>query len=117
MGPADKIKNMPKEYTQEQLWQLYENLPEKLKGAVFSEKTADNTFDICTRNGLKDKQISEVARLVGRVLLGIVREGDFQKALAEMLKIETPAAKKISQEINRLIFFQLKDELNKFYSP
>ena len=58
---------MPKEYTREQLWKLYEKLPGELKEAIFSVGTADSIYDICERNKIEDDRVSEIARYTGRL--------------------------------------------------
>jgi len=106
---------MPGEYTKEQLWKLYEKLPEELKEAVFAEETANNIDDICTRNGIEDNRISEIARYTGRVLMGVLPPEDFQETLEKELKLEKDLAKKVSQEINRFIFYPVKASLEELY--
>ena len=106
---------MPREYTKEQLWKLYEKLPEELKEAVFAEETANNIDDICTRNGIEDNRISEIARYTGRVLIGVLPPEDFQETLEKELKLEKDLAKKVSQEINRFIFYPVKASLEELY--
>jgi len=106
---------MQKEYTKEQLWKLYEKLPEELKEAVFSEETANNIDDICTRNGIEDDRISEIAHYTGRVLMGVLPPADFQEILEKELKLEKDLAKKVSQEINRFIFYPVKASLEELY--
>ena len=61
-------------YNPEHLWPIYEKLPDDLKEAIFSEKTASTIFDICQRNEIKEAQMSEIARYTGYVLLGLVKE-------------------------------------------
>ena len=106
---------MPGEYTKEQLWKLYEKLPEELKEAVFAEETANNIDDICTRNGIEDNRISEISRYTGRVLMGVLPPEDFQETLEKELKLEKDLAKKVSQEINRFIFYPVKASLEELY--
>ena len=106
---------MPREYTKEQLWKLYEKLPKELQEAVFSEETANNIDDICTRNGIEDNRISEIARYTGRVLMGVLPPEDFQETLEKELKLEKDLAKKVSQEINRFIFYPVKASLEELY--
>jgi len=106
---------MPREYTKEQLWKLYEKLPEELKEAVFAEETANNIDDICTRNGIEDNRISEIARYTGRVLMGVLPPEDFQETLEKELKLEKDLAKKVSQEINRFIFYPVKASLEELH--
>jgi len=100
-------------YTPEQFWKLYEKLPEELKEAVFSEETAETIWDICERNEVE--KISEVAEYVGQVLLGVLPPEDFQETLEKELKLEKDLAKKVSQEINRFIFYPVKASLEELY--
>jgi len=106
---------MPKEYTKDQFWKLYKKLPAELKEAIFSAETADNIFDICIRNGIEDERISEVARYTGRVLLGILSVDEFQETLEKELKLKKDVAQKITQEINRFIFYPVKPALEEIY--
>ncbi|MBU2577489.1 hypothetical protein KKA69_01500 [Patescibacteria group bacterium] len=106
---------MLKEYTKEELWKLYEKLPGELKEAVFSEETADTIFNVCTRNGIEDDRISEIARYVGRVLLGVLPPEDFPEALEKEVKLKKDLAKKVFQEINRFIFYPVKAQLEELY--
>ena len=106
---------MPSKYTTEQLWKLYEKLPQELKEAVFSEETANNIYDICTRNEIEDDRISEIARYTGRVLMGILPLDEFQEVLEKELKLKKDLAKKVFQEINRFIFYPVKTSLEEIY--
>lgn len=106
---------MATEYNQDQMWKLYERLPEELKETIFSEGTADSIFDICVKNGVNDKRISEVARYTGRVLLGVLPPTELQKTIEKEIKLEEGAAKNIVQEINRIIFAPVRSELARLY--
>jgi hypothetical protein len=106
---------MVEEYTKEQIWKLYEKLPPELKEAIFSEETADNIWGICSRNGIEDERISEVARYTGRVLMGLLPPDELPETLEKELKIDKGIAKKISQEINRFIFYPVKTSLEELY--
>ena len=99
---------MPNKYTTEQLWKLYEKLPQELKEAVFSEETANNIYDICTRNEIEDDRISEIARYTGRVLMGILPLDEFQEVLEKELKLKKDLAKKFFRKLIVLSFIQLK---------
>jgi len=102
------------EYPPEQLWPLYEKLPKDLQEAIFSEKTADLIYDICTRNGL-EKEMSEIAKLTGYVLLGLLPPDEFEKTLKEELKLNNDLNKKVVLEITRFIFFPVKESLEALY--
>lgn len=104
---------MPKEYTQEQLWKLYENLPGELKEAIFSMETVDSIYDICERNEVEE--ISEVAKCAGRVLLGVLSPDEFEETIKKEIKLKKDKAKKVSHEINRFIFYPVKTSLEEIY--
>ena len=106
---------MEKEYTKEELWKLYDKLPEELKEAIFSEGTAENIFNICSRNGIEDERISKVALYVGRVLMGLLPPNEFQETLEKELKFEKEVAKGITREVERFIFYPVKADLEKLY--
>ena len=106
---------MAQEYTKDQLWKLYYKLPRELKDAVFSEKTAENIFNICMENGIKDGRISEVARYTGRVLLGILSPDKLQETIETEIKLKDDVAKKVVQEINLLVFSPVRSGLAQFY--
>lgn len=103
------------DYPPEQLWPLYEKLPEDLKEAIFSEKTANTIYDVCNRHGLEEEKISEVAKHTGYVMLGLLPLPEFQETLKDELKLKNDLAQKIALEITRFIFFPLKESLEALY--
>lgn len=105
---------MPKEYTREQLWELYKKLPERLREAMWSEKATDNVWRICERNNI-EKFSNEITKYIGDVLLGILLPEDFQQVLEKELHLVKETAKKVSQEIHRFIFYPVKSELEELY--
>jgi len=104
---------MPKEYTREQLWKLYQKLPGELKEAIFSVETADSIYDICERNEVEE--ISEVAKYAGWVLLGVLPPDEFEETIKKEMKIKEDKVKKVAQEINRFVFYPVKTSLEEIY--
>ena len=105
---------MPEEYLKEELQKIYEALPEDLKEALFSEKTADEIYDVCVENGLEEKSL-ELAKYVGYVLLGLLSPNEFEKTVEEKLALRADPAKKVSREIVRLVFLPVKTGLEALY--
>ncbi len=105
---------MLKQYRKEELWKLFEKLPQELKEAVFSQETADHIFNICDRNNIEE--MPKVAYYVGLVLMGTLLPTDFQKTIEEELKIEESVAKSIATEINRFIFYPVRPALEQLHS-
>ena len=82
---------------------------------IFSEKTSSQISEICLKNGLaKEKTIEQIAYYITSVLLSNLPIRGLAKALVTNLKIDTKIAEKISEETNRLIFSQVKNELAQF---
>jgi len=106
---------MPKQYTREELWKLYQKLPKELKESIFAGETAEHIGNICERYKIPEEKISEIAKQVGNVLIGILPPGEFQEALEKEVKLEKEVAKKIAQEINRFIFYPVKPVLEELY--
>lgn len=106
---------MPEEYLREQLWKLYEKLPEELKEAIFSSETADNIDSICKRNEVEEKKVPEVAKYTGRVLMGLLPPDEFEKTLIKDVKLKGEVAKNVTREITRFIFFPVKEVLSQVY--
>jgi hypothetical protein len=104
------------QYSKEQLWQLYGGLPDELKNAVFSEINADNLYEICQKNGIKDNSvISEIAKKITYVFLGLLKPSELQEKISVDLKIEKNRAIQISTEINNYIFLPARKSLERLY--
>jgi len=105
---------MPKKYTSEQFWKLYEKLPQELKDALFAEETGNNIYDICKRNEIEEN-LEQIVDYVGQVLVGVLPPEELQGVLEKELKLEKEIAKKVAQEINRFIFYPVKSSLEELY--
>ena len=101
--------------TPEQFWKLYGHLPAELKETIFSQETADHIYDSCTKNGLAEGGVPQVASLVGDVLLGLSLPEEFQKSLEKEGGIKKDAAVNIAREITRFVFFPLKESLSQLH--
>lgn len=104
---------MPKEYTKEEFWKLYEKLPEELQEAIFSSETTERIYEICKRYEVE--KVSEVAKYAGYVLLGVLTPEEFKEILEKELKLDPETTKKVDREIFRFIFFPVKSLLEKIY--
>ena len=102
------------QYSQDEMWKIYETLPEELKQAVFSAENADHTFAICERHGINE--CSQVASLIGLVLMGVMLPRDFEAALMKDLALDSDAAQRVTQEVNRFIFYPVKQGLEQLHA-
>jgi len=105
---------MFREYTRDQLWKLYKDLPNELKETIFALETIDSIYDICSRNEIENAQ--GVAKGIGYVLLGVLSPADFQETLEKEVGLDKEVAKKVAREINRFIFYPVKSSLEEIYN-
>ena len=106
---------MPKEYTREELRQLYIKLPQEIKEAVSADETANEIEEICRKNGIVDERVGEISDLTRNVLFGILPPDEFQKILEEEVKLDKKRAEEIAREINRFVFYPVKSILEELY--
>lgn len=102
-------------YSQQEIWKLFEGLPDNLKDALLSETTANTISNIATRNEIEEGKISQLAELVGNVLMGILPPEELPETLVKELKLDEERARKISREINRFLLYPVKESLANFY--
>ena len=96
-----------------QLWKLYEKIPEELQEAIFSVEVANSVYDICEKNEID--RISELAKIVGDSLLGILPPKEVEEMLKGKMAFSSQKAQKVAREIDRFIFYPLKDSLAQLY--
>jgi len=101
------------QYNQEEMWKIYEKLPEELKQAVFSAENADHIFSICERYEIDE--CSQVASLVGLVLMGVMLPRDLEAALQKDLGLDQETAQRVAQEVNRFILYPVKQQLEQLH--
>ena len=103
------------EYNQKQLRGLFKVLPEELKEAILSEETAEKISTICEKYKIEGEKKSEIAKLVGNSLMGLLSPDKLQNSLEQEINIESLTAEKVSLEINRFILYPLKNALSSLY--
>ncbi len=103
-------------YTKEQLWQIYIKLPQDIKEILTSKECAEIIEKILIEYELLDKRGGQISDLIRNVLYGLLPPGEFQVSLEKEVGLDAETAKKIGQEINRFVFFPVKEALAGLYS-
>lgn len=98
-------------YTQDQIDEKIQKLPQALQDSLFSPSIAEKIFDLGVENNLNIEQAGVLGEEVGNIILGFIRPEDFAKVLRESLQIAEADAKKIAGEINQAILVPLRDLL------
>jgi hypothetical protein len=102
-----------KTYSKEEFWKLHEKLPQELKDALWAPETGDAIYEACKRHEATD-YLESIVELTGHVLMGLLLPQDFQEAV-EKLGVKKEAAKDISHEINRFVFYPVKPALEQLH--
>ncbi len=109
-----KTSIRPEDYSKDQLYQLYEKLPEDLKDAIFSTDVADINGDLAEKYGFSNK-VSKFAELEGYVLLGILPIEEFKEKIEKDVELNPKVSEALLREVDRLIFEPVRESLNKLY--
>ncbi|MFC1629843.1 hypothetical protein ACFL11_01340 [Patescibacteria group bacterium] len=102
---------MVKKYTPKEIDKTLQSLPDELKEAIFSMETADIIWQACEKQKIMDDRMTKTAEHTGHVLMGLIPPEDFQDVLEREVKIKKDTAKKIAHEINRFVFYPVKNSL------
>lgn len=103
--------------SKEQALRRWGTLPDNLREAVLSAYNAEVLWRVCENQHLSEDKIEKVAIAAGDVLMGFVHPEGFASEIREALNINAEIANAIAAEIDRKIFFPLKEELEKVYQP
>ena len=105
-----------KNFTEEQIAQMYDNLPEDLKDAIFGLEMNEIVEKIGRENQLNIEQIGDLANETGMVMLGVTHPNEFIGNLTERLEVDKEKARAIAQEINEQVFKKVRESLRKIHN-
>jgi hypothetical protein len=100
-------------YSEEQFWKIYKNLPTELQEALLSTESSDYVYKLCEENNVE--KASEIVKYIGDILIGNLPPEKFQETLEKELNIENEIAKKLVREINRFVFLPVRPFLERLY--
>jgi len=103
-------------YSKEELWGLYKQVPKELQRATFSEEIGQNIRDICNNHDISDEDlIISVIKSVGYVFLGLLSPAKYSDTLQKELNLPKEKADKITDDITGIVFLPLKKTLDPLY--
>ncbi|OGZ27271.1 MAG: hypothetical protein A3F95_00055 [Candidatus Nealsonbacteria bacterium RIFCSPLOWO2_12_FULL_39_31] len=105
-----------KNFTEEQIAQMYDNLPEDLKDSIFGLEMNEIVEKIGRENQLNIEQIGDLANETGMVMLGVTHPNEFIGNLADRLEVDKEKARAIAGEINEQVFKKVRDSLRKIHN-
>ncbi len=103
-------------YSKEELWSLYQEIPKELQRAVFSEEIGKNIREICQNHKItEEKTILSIIKSVGYVFLGLLSPDSYSQMLQKDLSLPEKKADELSADIINIIFVPLKKHLEPLY--
>src|SRR3989344_1468576 len=103
-------------YTDQQISQMYDSLPEDLKDSIFSVDTTSVVNEIGRKYGLAIDKIGDLANETGMVMLGVTHPNEFIGNLTERLEVDKEKARAIAGEINEQVFKKVRESLRKIHN-
>lgn len=105
---------MPEEFDIQKLKEKYpeffEQIAPELLEFILSEETSLKIANICLENGVEDEEkIEKIAYRVVLVLCEQVPKENLPEILEKGAKLDSETARKISTELNQVIFSQIKE--------
>lgn len=104
------------EYSKEELWELYEQVPKDLQKATFSEEVGRDIRNACKNHNITDEDlVLNIIKKVGYVFLGLLSPNEFSDTLKTEIGIAKIESNKITADITRLVFVPVKKSLEALY--
>jgi len=101
------------ELSKDELWAIYETLPETLKDAIFSEDTSDAIWNVCKLYDINE--VAKVSKIISQILMGLLPPQFLEDSLKDELKLKESTAKKATMDLEHYILNQYKEELDALY--
>jgi hypothetical protein len=109
------MDNTIKNYTDEQLSEAYDKLPDDLQNEVLSENTEKIIETIVKQNNLSEDKIIGLADETVYVMLSLTHPKEYIFNLSKRLGIDMATARKIAEEVNSQIFSKVRESLKKIH--
>ncbi|MBU1159584.1 MAG: hypothetical protein ABIJ28_04165 [Patescibacteria group bacterium] len=104
-----------KDYTEQQIIEMYEKLPEDLKDAIFSVESTKTLESLGKKYGLNIEQIGKLGNETGMLMIGITSPNEYVGNLAGRLNLDKQKARQIADEVNQQVFSKVRESLKKIH--
>lgn len=103
------------DYTDKQISEMYNNLPQDLKKAIFSVEMTGTIKRIGQKYQLQIDKIGILGNETGMVMIGVTHPNDFIPNLSQRLSVSKEIAEKIADEVNMQIFAKVRESMKKIH--
>ncbi|MEK7649814.1 MAG: hypothetical protein AAB367_02565 [Patescibacteria group bacterium] len=98
-------------FTQQQVLDAYERLPEPIKDAIFEEATTEKIQAIGKKHGLLLDKLGALAEDVGYVMLGLIPAKEFPDYIVDACGVSVQKANDIIADLNRDVFLPIQNHI------
>lgn len=103
------------DYTNEQLREVYNKIPENIRAVISSDDTDEKIFNISQKYDLHIDTAGGLGKVTLMLMLGLLKPKDFIPELIKRLKLDQETANKVAQEVNEQIFKPIRESLKKIH--
>ncbi|TSC54737.1 MAG: hypothetical protein LiPW30_203 [Parcubacteria group bacterium LiPW_30] len=104
------------DYTNQQLEQMLESLPEDVKGVLFGFDTGSKIRNIGAKYSLHIDKLSILVDETNLVMFGLTKPNDFSEIIQSKLNVTKDVAELIVHDINEQIFDSIRESLKKIHN-
>jgi len=107
----------PLKITQEQFDQRWDEMPESLRGLIYSPEHAEIIRHICENQHLSEEKTETVLGIVGSVITGFLHIQDLDHKMVTVLDLNPELAKTLASEINERVLNHFDKEIEAIFQP
>jgi len=104
------------DYTNQQLEQMLESLPEDVKSVLFGFDTGSKIRSIGAKYSLHIDKLSILVDETNLVMFGLTKPNDFSEIIQSKLNVTKDVAELIVHDINEQIFDSIRESLKKIHN-
>jgi len=104
-------------YPKSKINKRWDSLPLHLREVLASPAYGETVFQVAENHHLNEIKSEKLMKLAGYVIFGFIHPEELDDKIVEDLDIDKKASKEISEELDRKIFSQFREEILDIYSP
>jgi hypothetical protein len=100
-----------KDYTEEELDALYDNLSEELQYVLYGDTISETLLEVRTKVGVPFDVLGELEFIITKTILGIIPASLFRSQVVELMHTDPVQTSLIIDIVNKNIFNDIRDAL------
>ncbi len=97
------------------LEEKYRSIPDDVREAISSSEVNRKLRELTDKYKLQFDEAEELTKEIGFVMLGLKHSDNFVKNIQKATALDYPTSKKIAEDVNNLIFTDIRESLKKIH--